>query len=151
MASRIETGSEQNKEQGSKLRGWLLAAAGVVVVAAATVGILRWQVSDDATTSEPAAVTTAATTADLPPVTVREREQPVIYIVATQEDAELQHRAIAEADTIRYTMGLPPIETSVFVAATPEEADGFIQATLSVNQIRESEGLLLYRLVDLRR
>src|SRR5262245_43027409 len=119
MASRIESGAEQSTKRGSRLRGWLLAAAGVVLVAVVTAGILHWQTSDDTTTSEPAAVT-AANTADLPPVAVREPEYPSVYIVATQDEADQQMRWLAEADSIRFGLGLPPLASSVFVAATPE-------------------------------
>jgi hypothetical protein len=148
MASRIESGAEQSMKRGPKLRGWLLAAAGVVLVAVVTAGILYWQTSDDSTTSEPAAVTTAST-ADVAPVTAR--EQPAIYIVATQEEADQQMRWLAEADSIRYALGQPPLGSSVFVADTPEKARDFMMLTEAANQDRASEGLPVYRVVDLRR
>jgi len=131
----------------------MLIAAGAAL--ALIIGIVAWQIADrdDGT----ATTGTAPTAAEQPTGASRAAsdapataEPAMVYIVATEAEAERLQLAFADADNVRHQLGLPPLDVSVMVAATQDEHDQVLRLVAEINADRDAEGLGTHRVRDLR-
>jgi len=131
----------------------------VLIVAGAALALLitvvAWQIAnrdDEAATTGTISTTTELTTGTSAVASDASTtpEAPMVYIVATDEEATRLRLALGEADAIRYQMGLPAMDVTVMVAATHDEHDQVLRFVAEINADRDGESLPAYRIVNLR-
>ena len=130
----------------------ITAAAGAVLALATAAGIGGWQLRDQRSAStaghEAAAPVSAAVAQPAP--TSAGREDAVVYLVSSPEQADRVQADIAAARTSAEGQGMSLPETMVLVAGTPEDEARAAELLGANYHIRLTSGRPALRVVDLR-
>ncbi len=148
--------SQQSTATGGHLKhgaGWWGTVAGSALLTVAVVGAIGvWQVraQRSASTAGHEAAAPVSAAAPLPAPTSAGREDAVVYLVSSPEQADRVQADIAAARTSAEGQGMSLPETMVLVAGTPEDEARAAELLGANYHIRLTSGRPALRVVDLR-
>jgi hypothetical protein len=131
-------------------KGYLVAAGGALTALAVVVGAGLRQ-----GTQEQQTFTTTAPSVNAPapvsrPAPITPSQTRTVYLIDSQATADWQRTAMQEADAIRASMGLPPMDMDFILVTSPEQEAAVTAGLDNADAIRDSLGLPPFSVVDLR-
>ena len=145
----MTTVSTQPRDSAKRERIATIGGA-LAIITAAVIGMLLFVRGDDSNGSVTGLQEGVAVPAPMatPGASGSTAERPALWIVESEEAANMLYRQLAEADAIRGGLGQRPMEARVVVSGEAAQA---LAALADENFLREARGLPTVQVFDLRK